>query len=148
MMDDGRDYFLPIFDNLHADKQFDFPHEHYHIDGRYYMHPRMQQVFDLQSGHTAAVILPKGTKHYTFIGIVTEKLVCVRLQTGLAIPQSPTEKQRSRIDSYNKWYESYLGKKCEGRKCPHLGTEMLEQDGKLVCPLHNLTARLSDFKII
>jgi hypothetical protein len=108
----------------------------------------MQQEFDVQSGHTASVILPQGTKHYSFIGIVNKELACVRLTTGLAIPHSPTEKQRSRIESYNKWYDSYLGKICEGRKCPHLGTEMLEKDSKLVRPLHNLTARLSDFKII
>lgn len=148
MMDDGRDYFLPIFDNLHADKQFGFPHEHYHIDGRFYLEPRMKQFFELEDGHTAAVIRPDGTKHYLFVGLVEKKLKCERLATGLAIPKSPTEDQRSRIESYNKWYESFVGKKCEGRKCPHLGTDMLENDGKLVCPLHNLTAGLADLKVI
>jgi len=148
MMDDGRNYLLPIFDNLHADKQFGFRHEHYHIDGRFEMHPRMKHEFNLQSGHTASVILPQGGKHYLFIGIVSQELKCERITTGLAIPKSPNEMQRTRIESYNKWYESYIGKICEGRKCPHLGTNMIEIDGMLVCPLHNLTAKLSDLQII
>jgi hypothetical protein len=31
IMDDGRYYDIPIFAHLHADAQFGFPHQHYHI---------------------------------------------------------------------------------------------------------------------
>lgn len=46
------------------------------------------------------------------------------------------------------WYNSFLGKSCAGKKCPHLGTTMIEQEGKLVCPLHKLQGCLKTLKII
>jgi len=146
LMSDGRNYFIPVFDLLHTDKQFGFPHEHYHIDGRFHVHPRMHHEFSLHAGHTSAVIVPNG-QGYKFVGIVTKNVKCERLQTGIVIPQQPTEKQRPKVDLYEKWYQGYVGITCHGRRCPHLGTEMLEKNGKLVCPLHNLTADLQTLKV-
>jgi len=148
MMDDSRIYDIPLFDNLHADSQFGFPNQHYHIDGRFYIHPRMQHEFSITSGHTSAVIVPEKTKSYKFIGLVIKNLKCERLKTGLIIPEHPTEKQRPKVEMYEKWYQGFVGKTCEGRKCPHLGTEMLEKDGRLVCPMHSLTADIITLTII
>ncbi|WP_409012512.1 Rieske 2Fe-2S domain-containing protein [Arcicella rosea] len=41
---------------------------------------------------------------------------------------------------YYKWYDKFLGREVKDNICPHLGTKMVEQDGVLVCPLHNLKA--------
>lgn len=41
-----------------------------------------------------------------------------------------------------------MGSYCKGRKCPHLGTAMLEKGGVLVCPMHNLTANVETLRII
>lgn len=147
-LDDSNHYFIPIFDLLHADKQFGFPHEHYHIDGRFHMHPRMQHQLSVQSGHTSTIIVPSETNFYKFIGLVIQNLRCERLKTGLIIPYQPTEKQKPKVDLYKNWYAGFVGKICEGRKCPHLGTQMLEKNGKLVCPLHNLTADIKTRKVI
>lgn len=54
----------------------------------------------------------------------------MRLTTGINPP--------THAKNYNDWYKSMIGKSCAGKKCPHLGTIMIEQDGVLVCPLHNL----------
>ena len=40
--EDGRVYYLPVIDLPHTDLAFDFPHRHYHIDGRFAIHPRMK----------------------------------------------------------------------------------------------------------
>jgi hypothetical protein len=148
MLDDGKHYYIPIFDLLHADKQFGFPQEHYHIDGRFYMHPRMQHQLSVQSGHTSTIIVPSKTDFYKFIGIVTQTLRSERLKTGLIIPHQPTEKQKPKVDLYKNWYAGFIGKSCEGRKCPHLGNEMLEKNGQLVCPLHNITANPNTLIVI
>jgi hypothetical protein len=147
VMDDGRSYFIPIFDHLHADQQFRFPDEHYHIDGRFYIHPRLQHQFSIQSGHTSTVIVPGKSESYKFVSITVKNLQCVRLKTGLIIPYHPTEKQKPNVTLYTTWYAGFIGKKCTGRRCPHLGTEMFEKNGMLVCPLHNLTANLNDLKV-
>jgi hypothetical protein len=148
VMEQGRNYFIPVIGNLHNDTAFGFPHEHYHIDGRFQLDPRTRHHFNLNEGYTSAVILPGEKKDYLFKGIVAREMLCIRVQTGLAIPKEPTERQRPKVELYRAWYESFLGHQCAGRKCPHLGTEMLESNGRLVCPLHNLTADIGTGKII
>ncbi|WP_425438149.1 Rieske 2Fe-2S domain-containing protein [Mucilaginibacter yixingensis] len=44
------------------------------------------------------------------------------------------------IEKYHAGYKSFTGQVCAGRRCPHFGTEMLEKDGTLVCPMHGLKA--------
>jgi uncharacterized Zn finger protein (UPF0148 family) len=52
------------------------------------------------------------------------------------------------LEKYEEWYLGFLGKHCKGRKCPHFGTDMIEKDGVLICPMHGLTADLKTLKII
>jgi hypothetical protein len=145
MMDDGRKYDIPVFDHLHADAQFGFLDKHYHIDGRFELHPRMHHYFNLESGHTSTVILPEGSNVYRFLGIVTRYLKCSGLETGLVLPYNSCD---SKLELYLDWYISYVGKTCTGRKCPHFGTDMFEKNGQLVCPMHNLTADIHSLKVI
>lgn len=145
---DGRIYYVPIFNHLHADPQFGFPDEHYHIDGRFEMEPRMKHQFHLNEGHTAMVVVPEVTSRYSFLSIAVQQLKCERLTTGLAIPQNPSEKQQEKIIQYDNWYKSFIGKSCAGRKCPHFGTEMLESNGVLVCPMHKLIADPVSLRVI
>jgi hypothetical protein len=76
MMDDGRIYYMPVLDHLHADPQFGFPHEHYHIDGRFYVHPRMEHQFHIKNGRTSAVIVPDGSTFYRFLSIAVQNIKC------------------------------------------------------------------------
>lgn len=139
---DGQIHFVPVFDHLHADPQFGFPHKHYHIDGRFYLHPNIQHTFQVNNGHTAMVITPGKSSTYEFLAIGFHDLLCVETTTGLVIPTHPTKQQKPKLDQYKAWYQNFIGQKCEGRKCPHFGTEMLERSGQLVCPMHHLTADL------
>ncbi|PTQ92015.1 hypothetical protein C8P68_11511 [Mucilaginibacter yixingensis] len=68
--EDNRMYFIPVLNHLHSDPQFGFPHLHYHIDGRFEIHPRMRQHFNLQDGYTSAVIIDTPKGYYAFEGIV------------------------------------------------------------------------------
>jgi len=145
---DGKIYYIPVFEHLHADKQFDFPDEHYHIDGRFEMEPRMKQQFNCWDGYTAAVIVPDNSSTYSFLSISQTKVKCERLHTGLRIPAHPNEKQIPKLEKYNNWYKTFVGKKCEGKLCPHFGTTMLEKDGQLVCPMHNLKADSNTLEIV
>jgi hypothetical protein len=140
LKEDGRAYFLPVIDLPHSDRAFDFPHRHYHIDGRFDIHPRMKHRLEIQDGYTSTIILTDGSSMYEFNGIVSQTLVCKQATTGLAIPPHNQK--------YLNWYEGYIGHYCTGQKCPHLGMEMLEQNGKLICPLHGLTADAPTLKII
>jgi hypothetical protein len=82
-MDDGRVYRIPVIDHLHADPQFGFPHQHYHIDARFYLEPRMAHQYALHNGETASVIVPDATTPQ-FEGIEKRNVECVRQFTGLA----------------------------------------------------------------
>lgn len=146
--EDGRIYVVPVLDHLHADPEFGFPHEHYHIDGRFELHPRLQHWMKVQDGHTLAVIVKHDEGAYQFLGIVPQRLRCERLETGLTFSPEPTEKQAVNLTAYREWYAGFVGRECKGRRCPHYGTEMLERDGLLVCPMHELTADAGTLKII
>ena len=138
--EDSRAYFVPVIDLPHTDLAFDFPHRHYHIDGRFEIHSRMAHQLQIKDGYTATILVTENSSLYDFKGIAKEKLKCVRTATGLAIPPCSNK--------YQDWYEGYVGQSCKDKRCPHLGTGMLEHDGKLVCPLHGLTADVNTLKII
>lgn len=135
LKEDGREYAIPVFDQPHTDAQFNFPHEHYHIDGRFTIHPRMRHWLHIAEGYTRSVILPEGSNTYDFTGLTERELTCERLETGLLFAGHSVN-----LSVYEEWYQGYIGKTCKGRKCPHLGTTMLEQNGLLICPMHHLTA--------
>ena len=138
--EDSRAYFVPVIDLPHTDLAFDFPHRHYHIDGRFEIHPRIAHRLQINDGYSATILVTENGALYDFKGIAKQKLKCVRMETGLAIP--------SCSEKYLNWYAGYIGQTCKEKRCPHLGTGMLEQDGKLVCPLHGLTADLKTLKVI
>ncbi|WP_133300185.1 hypothetical protein [Mucilaginibacter terrenus] len=112
------------------------------------MEPRMLHHFSLRHGRTSAVIPVKGQTSYKLIGICKKQLRCTGHATGLIVPDPPNEKQKPKVDMYRRWYDSFVGKRCTGRKCPHLGTAMLESNGILVCPLHNLVADVESLCIV
>lgn len=126
---------VPIIGDSHIDSQFNITFEHYHIDGRFTARNSFYNVDSL--GRTNKIIqLDKSDRWFDSVEkIVIVRKKCLRLTTGINPPANSFK--------YNKWYDSMIGKKCEGKKCPHLGTEMLEANGQLVCPLHNLKVSLT-----
>jgi hypothetical protein len=109
----------------------------------------MQHEFSVKRGHTSVVLVTEERNGYRFLGIYIKKVKCEPLTTGLDIPSDNlTERQKMKLELYKEWYQTYLGKKCAGRKCPHFGTQMLERDGVLVCPMHHLTADRATLQII
>lgn len=126
---DGKRQVVPIIGIEHADKQFLFPHKHYHHDGRFGRY--------YPDGRTNAVVVTDdpGNHGYTFEGTTIKRRRCLRLETGLLVDYSIWT---FKAHWYVKWYESMIGKSCAGKKCPHLGTPMEDKSGILVCPLHNL----------
>jgi hypothetical protein len=145
---DNKIFFIPIFNHLHADPQFGFKDQHYHIDARFYIEPRLLHQFNIKQGHTSAVIIPAECGSYTFLSIKLQRLSYVSNNTGITIPsEKEVEKTEKRLQ-YFAWYRSFVGKECEGKRCPHFGTAMLESGDLLVCPMHNLTADARTLKII
>ena len=117
---------LPIIGKSHTDPQFGVDFSHYHVDGRF-----TKMVVD-NLGLTNCIYGDGKNKNiYHLTRIQYRKKKCIRTTTGIKPPPSS--------DNYDKWYQTFFGKSCKGKKCPHLGTKMLEHDGKLICPLHNLT---------
>ncbi len=137
---DGLLFYIPIFDHLHADPQFGFQHEHYHIDGRFEMHPRMRHWFKITDGHTLTIIVKHNNGSYRFIKTVKRQLRYERSSTGLLFTTEPSSTSVENLKNYHEWYRTFIGRSCKGNRCPHYGMEMLEKNGKLVCPLHHLTA--------
>lgn len=138
--------YTPIIGPPHADKQFGFEHEHYHIDCRFIKKDRKKVAYTTVSDHgkTANVIVIDKAQPVYFAGIERHRLKCVRTTTGLLMP--PVHSVFSL--KYLKWYEGMVGKSCKGKRCPHLGTKMHERHGVLVCPLHNLCGDIETETII
>lgn len=129
--------FVPIIPLKHADLQFVFKDEHYHIDGRFDCNDAKTNAgFDIVGGVTNQIVIldEKSPRHYAYKIIGIEYLVkkCLRKKTGIDPPKNSI--------LYNSWYDTYLGKSCAGKKCPHFGTQMITVKGKTFCPLHNLHA--------
>lgn len=123
--------YVPILGKPHADPQFNVRHEHYHIDGRF----ASEGLYKVDKhGKTNSIIAVKGID---FHGIEVIRMTCKRLTTGIDPPKRPINNQHIG-GAYYAWYDSMVGKSCKGKRCPHLGTLMHEQNGVLICPLHNL----------
>ena len=144
---------VPVIGIVHQDKAFDFPHNHVHVDGRFIGKRMSYSVND--AGQTNRVIRTDAETYYDFftgkfIEFVIKRKKCIRLTTGLN-PPNPQEfyyDNQRKGAKYWAWYRSMVGKSCRGRKCPHLGTIMHEQNGKLVCPLHNLVGDIEKEVIV
>lgn len=137
----GKKWIVPIIGISHVDTKFgNLPLPHYHLDGRFTSGKNGPYDTD-EYGYTSGVVVSCDTVFSKFIGIETKRKKCKRLTTGLSMGIRKDER-------YSEWYKSMLGKSCKGKKCPHFGTEMLEREGVLVCPLHNLTGDILKEKII
>lgn len=132
--------FIPIIGEKHKDPQFSVEHEHYHIDGRFANFGSGYNYTVDQNGKTNGIVIVGKYFETEFIEVVIKRLKCQRLTTGVKPPADAVK--------YWRWHDSMIGKSCKGRKCPHLGTMMAEQDGVLVCPLHNLHGSIETETII
>jgi hypothetical protein len=74
--EDGRIYYVPVLEHPHSDPELGFPHHHYHIDGRFEIHPRIRHRLEIAGGYTRAVILTGGSNSYDFNGLVNQNLLC------------------------------------------------------------------------
>lgn len=132
-------YYMPIIGIPHTDKQFSVVHHHYHIDGRFTgFYERRTGIIISDKGYSnnICVIDDKiGGGEYRCKEVVVKRKKCKRLTTGILPPEIIAS---SNSGVFYKWVKEMKGKSCKGKKCPHLGTKMLEVDGELVCPLHNL----------
>lgn len=124
---------VPIIGEKHADPQFGSKIPHYHIDGRFV---REDSIIFHKNGKTNSVVWAGDFAPETYWfsykagNIVYRRMKCKRATTGIIPPEGNSK--------YKNWYDSFVGKSCKGKKCPHLGQEMIEENGVLVCPLHNL----------
>jgi hypothetical protein len=131
--------YIPIIGAKHVGKDF-FDEPHYHVDGRFCDTDNPVINMD-DEGRTNGII---GTSRSLTVGWVFDSIEikrrkCKRLTTGIIPPISRRGFDESRFGT---WAKKMIGKSCKGKKCPHLGTAMMECEGRLVCPLHNLA---SDF---
>lgn len=121
---------VPIIGEAHRDPQFGANKSHYHIDGRFVSDNCYVPHKNGKTNHVIwAESYPEWFPHYKTGDIVYRRLKCKRETTGILPPEK---------GKYHDWYSSFVGKSCKGKKCPHLGQEMIEENGVLVCPLHNL----------
>lgn len=123
--------YVPVYGDVHRDPQFGIDYPHYHIDGRFVTE---RDIYNVNENGESNLILcakkPSGS-YIDYVGkIVIKKRKCRRLTTGINPPANAKR--------YNAWYKTMAGKSCAGRRCPHLGTLMKPNEGKLVCPLHGL----------
>lgn len=145
----GQDYWVPIIGIAHVDKQFGFDDKHFHIDGRFVGRTHYNKLDIDENGHTNQVCSYKPTRSAAAIKeVVIKRLKCKRLTTGINPPSYHKKLFKEEKNSYFKWYDTMIGKSCAGKKCPHFGTTMIEREGVLVCPLHNLHGDLKKEIII
>jgi len=149
-------YYIAILGEPHSDTIFGVQATkvHLHIDARFMDMRKFNKhdYFIQKDGTTADAIFVDAVRQERrgrFDGIVMRKMKCVRLTTGLAVPNIDDEYiPPSTKYAYWSWVRSMVGKSCAGKKCPHRDQEMLECDGKWVCPLHGLTGDPATEKII
>lgn len=134
---------VPVYPLLHNDKQFGFVEDHYHVDGRFEKwidHPYNIDFW----GRTNNVV--SKTSNIASMKIEFKKRKCRREGTGINPPNPDNIYGHGK--QYWEWYRNMMGKSCKGKKCPHLGVTMREENGVLVCPLHNLTGCIRTETII
>ncbi len=146
----GGIHYIPVIGGIHKDLSFGTSSKHIHIDGRFC---GINSYFAVDGlGRTNNIVYTDNEffTHNEFVEFVVKRKKCFRLTTGINPPNPENfdyygERQGLK---YWKWYKSMVGKSCAGKRCPHFGTVMHEQDGKLVCPLHNLTGDIETEVII
>lgn len=135
---------VPIIPILHKDEAF-APgiDEHYHLDMRFGMPQYIKWRFAVNNSKSRMPVLKEDNYGYMISEIVFIEKKCLRLNTGLNIPED-----KERTKRYDLWYKSMLGKSCAGKRCPHYGAIMIEDKGKIYCPMHNLHADLITLKVV
>lgn len=141
--------YVPIIPNYHADPQFGVKEKHFHVDGRFKISKRMQRWYRVdERGKTNDILfISSDAPVYKFKKIIFLNRICIRTTTGIK-PPPRTLMGYGKNNKYWNWYNGFVGKQCKGKICPHKGTKMIEQDGKLVCPLHNLVADIEKEVIV
>ena len=130
--------YVPVIGEKHKDTQFGINKIHYHIDGRF---STEKDIFNVDKKGRTNLILLAEKKGANYVGrIVIKRRKCRRLETGINPPDDAKK--------YFAWYDSMVGKSCAGKRCPHLGTTMREENGQLICPLHNLKGCLTSEVIV
>ncbi|EMO78547.1 hypothetical protein LEP1GSC126_0075 [Leptospira kirschneri str. 200801774] len=146
----GKRIFVPVNGPEHSDPQFGAKENHHHIDTRFISENSNEQ-FSIQSGFTNKPIwtgeknIISGERFY-FRGIVFKRRLCRSKVTGLLGP-SPLDRA-PQLEKYKSWAKGFFGKKCQGGKCPHLGTELIEANGVKFCPLHGLKSDKEGSEIV
>jgi hypothetical protein len=122
-------YDEPIFPIYHSDPQFAKAADilHYHKDGRF-----------RKGIHFSNSIVSNADVDLSEVFYIRKK--CVSAVCGLYMPQEQK--------SWLVWQKSMVGKSCKGKKCPHRGAMMIEVDGHLFCPMHNLVGCAKTEKIV
>ncbi len=134
-----KEIHVPIIGKAHTDAQFKVNHEHYHIDGRF------TDFYVDSEGKTNVVLTTDADYSFEKIkGYSIKRRKCRRLTTGV----KPPETMRYTHSECHDWYKGMVGKSCLGRKCPHLGTKMIEVNGRLECPLHKLQGSIETETIL
>lgn len=153
---------IPIIPNAHTDTQFDINYEHFHIDGRFFIAERDRSRLDIIAGLTNTILPVSDSDFKETAFSVSSELIykvrkCLQLETGLDViipqrdlpPLPPCDiVNPNSTAGYWKWYSQWVGRSCKGKRCPHLGTVMMEGNGILKCPLHNLIGSVETEKII
>lgn len=132
--------YVPIIGEAHKDKQIGVDFSHYHIDGRFSSQNDYYTTDEYGKTNGVISLKPIGDVLAFCKRIEIKKRKCKRLTTGINPPPSAKK--------YWDWYRTMVGKSCKGKKCPHLGVDMFEENGKLVCPLHKLIGDIKTEKII
>ncbi len=122
---------VEVIEPAHNDKQFGVAFTHYHVDGRFISDLNPHYHVD-ELGQTNQIVFfgEKCNSRIYSKEIVYKRRKCKRINTGLNPPQH--------AKAYWDWRITMLGKSCKGKKCPHLGVEMMDNGKTLVCPIHNL----------
>jgi len=148
------EFIVPVIPILHDDKQFDFEHKHYHIDGRFHMEDRVKREFSVFGRKTSEVVTDykSDTWNITISDVFYLRRKCQSLETGLPIDENIARMGVNNVSKglklIIKWMDTMVGKSCKGRICPHKGAIMQEVNGKLICPMHNLMGCAKTEKII
>ncbi len=141
----GQGTLVPVHPLHHKDVHFSIKVPHFHIDGRFRIPSGIRTSFFMTGGRTNNVIMTEEQKDsgefFPNVTIVYRRRKCIRLETGVRPP-------KTKSGMYWDWYGEYVGKSCKGKMCPHLGTVMVERDGRLECPLHGLIANKETKRII
>lgn len=138
---------IPILPLKHKDPAFGVNYDHYHVDCRFEMEASVMVGMDIRNFTTTAPLWttdhPYIFMRYRILKITKRRLKCVNLTTGFDfkfMEKPEYSEQADNIKKYWSWYASMVGKSCPGKRCPHYGTEMIDNGKHLQCPMHNLIA--------